>query len=188
MDLSFVNSVVDQHTKLHMIYAGPLSQGLISEMTQMLEKEAQEASLSMTEATNLFTIFIELSQNIVSYAHRQADSYRIEGVLVIGQRRDSSDFFIQSQNLIRPEDQLRLESKLQEIKAMDRENIKKRYRDLLRSGRDAHYKGAGIGFYEIAKRCEEIDYEFIPEQGQSAQSDARINFRFSARISKKSLS
>jgi hypothetical protein len=186
MDLSFINSVIDKNAKLHMVYAGPLSQGLISEMTQMLEKEAQEASLSMTEATNLFTIFIELSQNIVSYAHRQTESYRIEGLLVVGQRQDSLDFFIQSQNLIRPEDRLRLEPKLREIKTMDKESIKKRYRELLRSGRDAHHKGAGIGFYEIAKRCDDIDYEFIPAtSAQDVSPDAQVNFRFRARIASK---
>ena len=71
MDLSLIDSMLDRNAKLHMVYAGPLSQDLISEMTQTLEKEAQTAQLSMTEATNLFTIFIELSQNIVNYSHRQ---------------------------------------------------------------------------------------------------------------------
>ena len=180
MDLSLIDSMLDRNAKLHMVYAGPLSQDLISEMTQTLEKEAQTAQLSMTEATNLFTIFIELSQNIVNYSHRQNDGYRQEGLLLVGQCADKMDFFIQSQNLITVEDQTRLMSKLQEIKKMNRAEIKQRYRELRKSGESAHEKGAGIGFYEIAKRCDDIDYEFVP-----ASIEGLVIFRFRAHLAIK---
>lgn len=179
MDLSLIDRVLGQRAKLHMVYAGPLSQELISEMTQTLEKEAQEAQLSMTDATNLFTVFIELSQNIVNYTHKQDNSYRHEGLLLVGQDRDKLDFFIQSQNLIKTEDQLRLEPKLKEIKAMDKDAIKQRYRELRKSGHSAHDKGAGIGFCEIAKRCDDIDYEFVPTE------DGQTSFRFRAHLAVK---
>ena len=45
---------------------------------------------------------------------------------------------------------------------MDKKEIRKKYRELRRSGEKMHDKGAGIGFYEIAKNAT-IDYEFIPE-------------------------
>lgn len=179
MDLSLLDKVLHQNTNLHMVYAGPLSQELISEMTQTLEKEAEEAKLSMTDATNLFTVFIELSQNIVNYTHKQAGTYRHDGLLLVSQSNDKLDFFIQSQNLIKLEDQVRLEPKLKEIKAMDKDTIKQRYRELRKSGHSAHDKGAGIGFYEIAKRCDDIDYEFVPT------SDGQYNFRFRAHLAVK---
>jgi hypothetical protein len=43
---------------------------------------------------------------------------------------------------------------------MSKDEIKKRYKELRRSGKDTHEKGGGIGFYEIAKRCNEVAYEF----------------------------
>jgi len=65
-----------------------------------------------------------------------------------------------SQNVIGIQDRKKIEPKLQEILSLDRDAIKKRYRELRRSGKDTHGKGGGIGFYEIAKRCDSITYEF----------------------------
>jgi hypothetical protein len=42
-----------------------------------------------------------------------------------------------------------------------RVSLKKKYRELRRSGRGKHSKGAGIGFYEIAKRCSSFSHKFI---------------------------
>ena len=35
-----------------------------------------------------------------------------------------------------------------------------RYKELRRSGRNTHEKGGGIGFYEIAKRCDKLEFDF----------------------------
>jgi len=50
----------------------------------------------------------------------------------------------------------------QEIQGLDRAGIKKRYRELRKSGQNTHEKGGGIGMYEIAKASDSIDYSFEP--------------------------
>ena len=47
-----------------------------------------------------------------------------------------------------------------EIKELDTQGIRKRYRELRKSGQNTHEKGGGIGFFEIAKLCSGIEYEF----------------------------
>jgi hypothetical protein len=178
MDLSLIDQL-SSNTNVHLLYVGTLSQDLISDMIQLLEKEAEASNLGMTDATNLFTVFIELSQNIVNYTHLKEDGTCRAGLVLVERDRETLDFFIQSQNIICAEDRQSIEPKLQEIKLMDKESIKKRYRELRKSGANAHDKGAGIGFYEIAKRCDDIDYQFLP------LPDNLVSFRFKAHIAIK---
>jgi hypothetical protein len=42
----------------------------------------------------------------------------------------------------------------------DKDGIKERYKELRRSGKNTHGKGGGIGFYEIAKRCDKLEFDF----------------------------
>ncbi len=43
---------------------------------------------------------------------------------------------------------------------MNKEEIQKEYRKLRKNAKNAHAKGAGIGFYEIAKRSDNIEFSF----------------------------
>ena len=54
----------------------------------------------------------------------------------------------------------KIEPKPLEIQSLDKNGIRKRYRELRKSGANTHEKGGGIGFYEIAKRCNKIEYSF----------------------------
>ena len=53
---------------------------------------------------------------------------------------------------------------VKEIQSLDKAGIKKRYRELRRSGENTHKKGGGVGFYEIAKVVDEINFEFEEKQ------------------------
>jgi hypothetical protein len=63
-------------------------------------------------------------------------------------------------NIVAIEDKEKIEPKLIEIQGLDKAGIKKRYRELRKSGQNTHEKGGGIGMYEIAKVSSSIEYEF----------------------------
>ena len=85
-------------------------------------------------------------------------------------------FYIDSHNSVSKDDMNNLVERLEEIKQLARDGLKKRYRELRRSGKDKHGKGAGIGFYEIAKRCTEFNYQLVP------QDNDLFHFYFEATI------
>jgi hypothetical protein len=58
------------------------------------------------------------------------------------------------------DDKQKIEPKPIEIQSLDNQGIKKRYRELRRSGENTHGKGGGIGMYEIAKVSNNIEYSF----------------------------
>jgi len=163
MQLHQIQNIVEQDGIVFLTYGGFLTQTLITAMTEALEKEAQNNDLAMGTSTNIFTIFIELSQNMMNYAkakEQDETNAQSQGLIVVG--KDSERYFIHSQNIVTKADKDKIAPLLKQIQTMSREEIKKAYRKLRKSGKNTHAKGGGIGFYEVAKRSSSIDYEFTP--------------------------
>ena len=160
MDINAVQEMVDKDGIVFLSYGGYLSQELISAMTEALEQEAKENSIEMSASNNIFTIFIELSQNMMNYSKSlEGNSARAQGLILVS--RDSNyNYHIHSQNIVSFEDKEKIQKKLLEIESLDKDGIKKRYRELRKSGQNSHGKGGGIGFYEIAKKCNSIEHDF----------------------------
>jgi len=160
MGIDTIKDVVERNGIIFLTYGGFLSQSLISSMTEALEKETNNNDVSMGISNNIFTIFIELSQNMMKYSKSKDENCRKitpEGLIVVLKDKNGN-YQIDSQNVISIEDKVTIEPVLEEIKLLGKDELKKRYRELRRSGENAHEKGGGIGFYEIAKRCDKIDY------------------------------
>ena len=162
MNILEVQKMVDKDGIVFLSYGGFLSQTLISGMTEALEKEAEYNDISIGISTNIFTIFIELSQNMMNYSKAKVidDSSIVSKGLILVTRDEKSNYYIHSQNIISTQDKEKVEPKLLDIQSLDRDGIKKRYRELRKSGKDTHDKGGGIGLYEIAKKCDAIEYNF----------------------------
>jgi len=162
MDINALHNMVEKEGIVFLTYGGFMSQALISNMTEALEFEAEDNNLDMSVSTNIFTIFIELAQNMMNYSKVKAENSeatKAEGLIVVGRENDER-YYIHSQNIIDIGDKEKIEPKLIEIQSLDREGIKQRYKELRRSGANSHGKGGGIGFYEISKRCNEVEYNF----------------------------
>lgn len=160
MNINEIQKIVEDDGIIFLTYGGYLSQTLISGMTEALEKETTENGTKMSLSNNIFTIFIELSQNMMNYSrHLNKDSFRAQGLIIVSKNQELS-YHIHSQNIVSLEDKEKIEPKLIEIQSLGKDDIKKRYRELRKSGHNAHSKGGGIGFYEIAKKCDAIDYTF----------------------------
>jgi len=161
MDMLKIQKMVDDGGIVFLSYGGFLSQTLIAGMTEALEKETESNNLSMSISSNLFTIFIELSQNMMNYSKTKEandNSLQAEGLILVS--RDKKNYYVHSQNIVSAEDKEKIEPKLKEIQTLSKSEIKKRYRELRKSGKHTHDKGGGIGFYEIAKRCDALEYDF----------------------------
>ena len=162
MNIEEVQKLVENDGIIFLSYGGFLSQALISSMTEALEKEAEASDVGMSVSSNIFTIFIELSQNMMNYSKSiSLENNEIEpGGLIVVSKDNDGNYYINSQNIVSNDDKNKMLPKLLEVTTLNRDDIKKRYRELRRSGKNAHEKGGGIGFYEIAKRCDKIEYTF----------------------------
>jgi len=155
-----LESVFDEDQIIFLTYGGTFTQSLIAGMTGVLEKEIEEDELSMATSNKIFVVFIELAQNIMNYSKKRKGSHHFDpkGLIFVGKRENH--YFVCGQNIITLEDKLHIEAKLNEIVTLDEAELKKRYREIRRSGKGSHDKGSGLGFYEIARKVENLEFHF----------------------------
>jgi len=163
-------------------YGGLLTQSIIVGMTEALEHESTSKDISMKISHNILTIFIELSQNMMTYANKMTalDShFEHKGLIIVGYDEENQSYYILSRNVLKNEDKEKIAPKLESILPLDKDELKKLYRELRKSGQDKHDKGAGIGFIEIARRCDGVEYNF------NKKDDGTHYFAFKAIINHK---
>eukprot|EP01029_Cantina_marsupialis_P021706 TRINITY_DN525363_c0_g1_i1.p1 TRINITY_DN525363_c0_g1~~TRINITY_DN525363_c0_g1_i1.p1 ORF type:complete len:158 (+),score=18.70 TRINITY_DN525363_c0_g1_i1:2-475(+) len=139
-----------------------MSQTLLIGMIESLEKEKDFAEIPNNIAHDLFIVFIEMTQNIIKYSKNESDDkdkFKSSGLIIVGKNEDEN-YYIHSQNIIDKKDIEKIKDRIDEIKSLNETEIKKRYKELRRSAANLHNNGAGIGFYEIAKRALCLEYEF----------------------------
>jgi len=119
--------------------------------------------MSKKVAHNLLTIFIELSQNMMNYSKQMASNhleFNSKGLIVVGFDKDNNDYYIYSRNRLLNQDKEKITPRIEQVLPLDKDALKKLYRTLRKSGKDKHERGAGIGFIEIARRCDGMEYHF----------------------------
>jgi len=174
INLEKLEKILDKDGIIFLTYGGMLTQSLIVAMTEALEKETKDADLSMGLANKIFTIFIELAQNMMNYSKKvQAEGIDPKGLILVGKTKDGY-YYVFSQNIVNENDKILIEDKITKILSSSKEEIKKMYREARKSGKDKHKRGGGIGFYEIAKKSEKIEYEFVEIE------NGRYYFQFKA--------
>lgn len=183
MQFDTLENILEEDGIVFLSYGGFLTQSLIAGMTDALEQEAQKNDLSMKVSANIFTIFIELAQNMMNYAKTKSNAQRYEskGLLIVGtEMKDNQEYYyIISRNLIDAQDKGKVESRLSTIEGLDKEELRKLYREQRKAGKDKHNKGAGIGLIEIARRCDRIEHHF------DDQKDGHFYFTIKAILHKE---
>ena len=140
-------------------YEGVMTQNVISATMDNIEAKIKDIGMM----GNISTITIEYCQNMMNYSKNEEIASReiVPAGTIEVQCIDNSYYKIIAKNIISIDDKEKIEPKLQEIQSLDKSGIKKRYRELRKSGKNTHEKGGGIGLYEIAKVSTFIEYEFI---------------------------
>ena len=155
-DIIITGFQIDNNPKIIIEHKGEFTQELVNKYIETIEDKIE----NMGMMSNISTNFVEQWQNILNYA-KDAQSKKLKpyGSILLQQNPDAT-YSIESKNIVSLSDKEKMEPKLVEIQSFDRNAIRKRYRELRRSGENTHSKGGGIGFYEIAKRSSKIEYIF----------------------------
>lgn len=151
-------------------YTGYFNQTMVSAMGEALRLRISYLEANNLTRRRLFSIFIELAQNVVHYsAETLSDSQQLDqevrrGAIWIGEQ--DAHFYIVCANPVLRSATERIRSKLEPLRAMTLQEIKSHYRDTLRSENEAGSKGAGLGFLTVARDASApIEFDFIDEYG-----------------------
>jgi hypothetical protein len=155
-------------------FSGPVSQSLLEGIGETLRQKMtlEETSTSVTQ--KVFSIFVELMQNVINYSAEKGTAGENEqdmrfGILLIG--KHNSNFYIKCGNYITQDQKKPLKEKLIKIQHMNKDQLKKYYKEQRRKDADDGSKGAGLGFIEMARKASQpIGFDFATSQ------DGRIFF------------
>ena len=158
-------------------YEGMITQNVIASCTENIEYKVTDIGIGV----KLTTISIELLQNMMHYS--KSEDLECEKIIPYGKieiiKVNSHKYKLLSNNIVSLKDKKKMESLLLEIDALDLVGIKKRYKELRKSGENTHTKGGGIGFYEIAKLVSSFEYKFIQI------NEDKFSFQYTAIVEKK---
>jgi len=154
------NSILHNESDILLSYGGVFTQSLIAGMTGVLEKEIEAAELPMKISNNIFVIFIELAQNIMNYAKKTnlEDKTDPKGIITVNKKENN--YIICAHNIITEDDKTKIEPLLEFIQNASEDAIKQKYKEIRKKSRNSEEKGSGLGFLEIAKKTQNIQYGF----------------------------
>jgi len=132
---------------------GPNSQSLIEEIGKALRQHIASQT-ETSKAMDVFSTYIEMSQNIRNYGlSRNYDAVTASATVIIASHPQGR-YSISAANLVEKEDGERLLERIQTLAKLDKQELKQLYKLQLR---EAPLKagGAGLGLIEMARRSSE---------------------------------
>ncbi len=147
-------------------FEGKMSQGVLVSLVDTLKERLKDSDTDPKQrmTRKVFSIFVEMAQNI---QYHSGESIIIDGretgVGVIVIREDENSYVLTSGNNVSSNDVEKLKTYCDELNTLDPTQLKKMYKDRLRSERPEDSRGAGIGLIDIGRKSGvALNYEIQP--------------------------
>jgi len=150
-------------------YEGYFSQTIITAVADAVKMRVAHVGAGGSTRRKLFSSFIEMTQNIIHYS---VDAYACDntadfnneirhGSICISSEGDR--YHVHCANPVQPEIADSLRQKLEHLRSLTSDDIKREYKQTLRSDTPGDSKGAGLGLLTVARDASEpLEFEFIP--------------------------
>lgn len=140
--------------KIVLSFMGIVTQQIMVEYGKILN---EQEGLSQNSRHLLFSIYVELTQNILRYSDDQLPppptGARGVGIVIVSESDKS--FYVNSGNHVSAERAAHLQTALTELCAMDADQLKQFHKERRRNGAPEDSQGAGLGLIEVARRASE---------------------------------
>lgn len=135
-----------------MCFNGPFCHSIIEEIGKAVRKHLAAENIAQAALMEVFAVYIELAQNVRNYlmSRKITGTDKASSIITIG--RSGEGYVVSSGNVVLNADVETLCSRIDEVNAMTRDEIKVQYRKQMRCEVKPDAMGAGLGFLDIAKR------------------------------------
>ena len=139
--------------RILLCFNGPISRSLIEEIGNALKNYLQAENAQPTAAMDVFSIYIEMTQNIRHYAQSRGYGDLESAATVIVARDAEERYLVQAGNIVEAADGEALLARVDALASMDKAQLKATYKTQLRQPRDAAATtGAGLGLIDVARK------------------------------------
>ncbi len=148
-------------------FSGPISQDILVEIGSTLKHKMKMEEASNSTVIRVFSLVVEKAQNIIHYSAEKIpdkeDSTNEDelslGIIAVGY--DNDGYYVLCGNMIKNANVERLRKRLLKIQKMNKDELKKYYREKRKKNVDEYSKGAGLGLIEMAKKASRpIEFNF----------------------------
>lgn len=153
-------------------YYGYFSQNVVSAMADTIKLSLQQSEAASSTKRRLFSCFVEMAQNIIHYSSEmltpssQTEKEVRQGSVCIGRAGDR--YYLLCANRVAAADVDSLRAKVEPLRTMTLEEIKRVYQQTLRAEQPEGSKGSGLGFLTVARDASEpLEFEFAPGEGEN---------------------
>lgn len=144
--------------RILLIYQGLFDQDMIKSVLSMTEKKLTQENVDESIRKKLFSIMVEGLQNICKHQVKVTDLNE-NPMLIISQNADH--FFVITGNHIDNDKVDLVESKINQVNSLNKEELKELYKRSRLSSVISDVGGAGLGFIDIARKSgNQIGYKF----------------------------
>ncbi|WP_123041603.1 SiaB family protein kinase [Cohnella candidum] len=148
-------------------FSGRLSQQLIEEYGEAVKTYLESENRPKNEIFHIFSIFIELTQNIKNYGTAKTDSPFYDKIVqssIITIGKDGQGSYICAGNLVEGPDLEVLTARIDELSGLNKDELKTLYKDRLK--RSEPEFGAGVGLIDMARKSSHaLQYSVTPAEG-----------------------
>lgn len=150
-------------------YEGYFSQSIIAAVADAVKMRTEYVGATNSTRRKLFSSFIEMTQNIIHYsvdAYTQHDSPDFNHEVRHGSicmSTDGEHFYLHCANPVLADVAQQLKEKLDHLRTLTIDDIKREYKEMLRADTTQDSKGAGLGLLTVARDASQpLDFEFLP--------------------------
>ncbi|MFK5984171.1 MAG: SiaB family protein kinase [Pseudomonadota bacterium] len=165
--MNFRQQIIENNIVLS--FEGQMSQGVLISLVDTLKKKLNEDNFTGNKVLDnyeylvrkIYAIFVELAQNIQNHSSsKQASIHREPGGGIILIREDKDAYVLQSGNLIEQTKADAIVKKIEDLNLLDDDQLKKLYKQQLRTARNEGKTGAGIGLIDLLRKSQQpLEYE-----------------------------
>jgi len=137
-------------------FNGPISHCLIEEMGKALRHYLEVDPANRDASMDVFSVYIEMTQNIQRYASRQGYNDQDGAATVVIARNERGRYVVSAGSRIEPRDGAALLARVRRLAAMDKAQLKAAFKEQLHKPRSTEPgAGAGLGMIDMARKAGE---------------------------------
>jgi hypothetical protein len=150
--------------KIFLTYMGDITPETTNDLLRTLKKDIESFEEGAISKKKVYNVMVECLENICRHGGVIKDEEH-PSILMLG--KDENHYYVISGNYVQNKEKEIIKDILDEINSLDKENIQKKYRDVLMQERISEKEGAGLGIIDIAlKSGNKLEYYFIPKTDQ----------------------
>lgn len=154
-----------ERNNIMLSFKGDITSELLTSILQIMETKLDDFQEEPKVKKKVYNVLVECLQNL--YHHNDEEANKVEGrkkgsaMFMIGKAENNYTIITGNYLLAKSVDSLK--SRLDQINAMSKEELKELYKEILNNDEFSSKGGGGLGMIDIARKTgQKLNYAFLP--------------------------